>query len=69
MTVEAGAQEFARYQRVLYGFRQDWRQLWSLFADTDRGVRQATRRIGLGFCGGRFSGSTALASGIGEKAE
>ena len=42
---DAGAEEFARYQRVLYGFRQDWRQLWSLFADTDRGVPHYRKRL------------------------
>lgn len=42
---DAGAEEFARYQRVLYGFRQDWRQLWSLFADSDRGVPHYRKRL------------------------
>lgn len=42
---DAGAEEFARYQRVIYGFRQDWRQLWSLFADSDRGVPHYRKRL------------------------
>ena len=42
---EPGREEMDRYQRVLYGFRQDWRQLWSLFADSDRGVPHYRKRL------------------------
>lgn len=42
---EAGREEMGRYERVLYGFRQDWRQLWSLFADGDRGVPHYRKRL------------------------
>ena len=42
---DAGAQQMAAWQRVVYGFRQDWRQLWSLFADTDRGVPHYRKRL------------------------
>ena len=33
--------------RLIYGFRQDWRQLWSLFADTDRGAPHYRKRLEL----------------------
>jgi len=42
---EAGREEMGRYQRLLYGFRQDWRQLWSLFADGDRGIPHYRKRL------------------------
>jgi hypothetical protein len=44
---DAGRDELARYERVVYGFRQDWRQLWSLFADTDRGIPHYKKRLEL----------------------
>lgn len=42
---EAGKEEMGRYERTIYGFRQDWRQLWSLFADTDRGIPHYRKRL------------------------
>lgn len=42
---DAGRAQFAAYERVIYGFRQDWRQLWSLFADSDRGVPHYRKRL------------------------
>jgi hypothetical protein len=33
-----GAAQVRAFERTAYGFRQDWRQLWSLFADGERGV-------------------------------
>lgn len=42
-----GAADFERFQRLIYGFRQDWRQLWSLFADTDRGAPHYRKRLEL----------------------
>lgn len=41
----AGEAERTAFERLLYGFRQDWRQLWSLFADTDRGVPHYRKRL------------------------
>ena len=42
---DAGAAQMQALQRVFYGFRQDWRQLWSLFADSDRGVPHYRKRL------------------------
>ncbi len=42
---QAGAEEIDRFRRVAYGFRQDWRQLWSLFADTDAGIPRYRKRL------------------------
>jgi hypothetical protein len=42
---DAGRDEMGRFERVLYGFRQDWRQLWSLFADGDKGVPHYRKRL------------------------
>lgn len=42
---DGGAQEKQQLERVVYGFRQDWRQLWSLFADTDRGIPHYRKRL------------------------
>lgn len=42
---DAGREELGRYERTLYGFRQDWRQLWSLFADSDRGIPHYRKRL------------------------
>lgn len=42
---DAGAAEMQALHRVFYGFRQDWRQLWSLFADGDRGVPHYRKRL------------------------
>lgn len=42
---DAGAADMQALQRVFYGFRQDWRQLWSLFADSDRGVPHYRKRL------------------------
>src|SRR5690606_24265552 len=44
---DAGAGQMQALQRVFYGFRQDWRQLWSLFADGDRGVPHYRKRLEL----------------------
>ena len=44
---DAGAAEMQALQRVFYGFRQDWRQMWSLFADGDRGVPHYRKRLEL----------------------
>src|SRR5690606_16718904 len=44
---DAGDAEMQGLQRVFYGFRQDWRQLWSLFADSDRGVPHYRKRLEL----------------------
>ncbi|MBU1324123.1 MAG: sulfotransferase [Alphaproteobacteria bacterium] len=40
-----GEAELRAFERACYGFRQDWRQLWSLFADEDRGVPHYRKRI------------------------
>ncbi len=42
---DAGREEMSRFERVIYGFRQDWRQLWSLFADSDRGIPHYRKRL------------------------
>ena len=42
---DAGAADMRELQRIFYGFRQDWRQLWSLFADSDRGVPHYRKRL------------------------
>jgi hypothetical protein len=42
---DAGREEMDRYQRVVFGFCQDWRQLWSLFADGDRGIPHYRKRL------------------------
>lgn len=44
---DAGALEKQQLERVAYGFRQDWRQLWSLFADGDRGIPHYRKRLDL----------------------
>jgi hypothetical protein len=41
----AGEAEVRALERACWGFRQDWRQLWSLFADEDRGVPHYRKRI------------------------
>lgn len=41
---DEGAQQKQALERVVYGFRQDWRQLWSLFADGDRGIPHYRKR-------------------------
>lgn len=48
VSVKPGAEGEAQlraFERAAYGFRQDWRQLWSLFADEDRGVAHYRKRI------------------------
>lgn len=42
---DAGRAELTAFERLLYGFRQDWRQLWSLFADSDRGIQHYRKRL------------------------
>lgn len=42
---QASLAEIDRFRRLAYGFRQDWRQLWSMFADTDDGVPRYQKRI------------------------
>lgn len=41
----AGAAELQAFSAALFAFRQDWRQLWSLFADTDRGLPHYQKRL------------------------
>lgn len=40
-----GDEQLQQFARIIYGFRQDWRQLWSLFADTDGGLAHYTKRF------------------------
>jgi len=40
-----GELQLRQFARLTYAFRQDWRQLWSLFADGDRGIPHYRKRL------------------------
>lgn len=42
---DEGRAQLQQFARLTHGFRQDWRQLWSLFADTDRGIPHYQKRL------------------------